>query len=217
MRTVHPQIPKDPLHIDDFSSYAQKLMEEELPITEIESSEERINGADYSRVEIKNSIFKNCTFHNCSFENASFIDVVFISCDLSNSKLNGAYFERCLFQSCKCVGIDMSKTVLKQTAIEQSNFEYSNFNQTKMTEILFDHVNFSESSMAEAKLKGFSSTNSKFVKNNFFKTMLATVDFTNNEFAAPTVSTPPIELKGAVVNIYQAADLISLYGVIVKQ
>lgn len=46
--------------------------------------------------------------------------------------------------------------------------------------------------------------------------MLATVDFTNNEFVAPIVSTPPIELKGAIINMFQAANLIGLWGVIVK-
>jgi len=47
--------------------------------------------------------------------------------------------------------------------------------------------------------------------------MLATVDFTNNEFVAPMVSTPPTELKGAIINMFQAANLIGLWGVIVKE
>ena len=71
-------------------------------------------------------------------------------------------------------------------------------------------------SMIESNLKRFAATDSKFVKNNFFKTMLEKVDFTNNEFVAPMVSTPPIELKGSIINMFQAANIISLWGVIVN-
>ena len=85
-----------------------------------------------------------------------------------------------------------------------------------MTDVLFNQVDFSEASLTEAKKSRFEATKSKFIKNNFFKTMLMAIDFNDNEFAAPTVSTPPIELKGAVVSRSQAADLISLWGVTVK-
>ena len=46
--------------------------------------------------------------------------------------------------------------------------------------------------------------------------MLSSVDFSENEFVAPIVSMPPEELKGAVLNPSQAADLIGLWGIIVK-
>lgn len=35
------------------------------------------------------------------------------------------------------------------------NFQYSYFNNTKMTDVLFDHIDFTESSMVESKLKRF--------------------------------------------------------------
>lgn len=86
-----------------------------------------------------------------------------------------------------------------------------------MSDILFEQINFTESSMSDAKLKKFKAIKCKFFKNNFYKTLLATVDFTDNEFIAPMVSSPPIELKGAIINMFQAADLISLWGIVVKQ
>lgn len=86
-----------------------------------------------------------------------------------------------------------------------------------MTGVLFDHIDFTESSMSEAKLRKFEARDSRFVKNNFFKTMLTTVDFSNNEFTMPIVSSPPVELKGAIINMFQAADLIGLLGVIVNR
>jgi len=217
MRISSPHLPKEPLRVDNFSSYVRDFLSDESPVIEIESCEERIEGADFYKIEIRRSIFRNCVFLSCSFENSCFIDVVFQSCDLSNSKFAGAYFERCRFISCKCIGLDMSDTAVRQTSFEQSNFQYSNFNKAGITDILFDHIDFTESTMAEAKLSRLEARGSRFVKNNFFKTMLAAVDFSNNEFTAPTVSSPPVELKGAVVNAVQAADLIGLWGVIVKQ
>ena len=66
-------------------------------------------------------------------------------------------------------------------------------------------------------MKKFAAKNSLFVKNNFFQTLLAGVDFTGNELIAPMVSSPPYELKGMMIDQFQAADLIGLLGVIVKE
>lgn len=82
---------------------------------------------------------------------------------------------------------------------------------------MYDRIDFTEASMAEAKLVKFESVESVFIRNNFFKTMLANVDFSKNEFAAPFVSAFPAELKGAIISSYQAAELIGLIGVVVSQ
>jgi len=111
----------------------------------------------------------------------------------------------------------MSGTVVKQTSFELSNLQYSVFNRTKMTDVRFDHTDFTEASMAESKLKKFVATDSRFIRNNLFKTILTGVDFTGNEFIAPIVSAPPVELKGVIVDTFQAAGLISLWGVVVKE
>lgn len=216
MSIIKPQTLNKLTHIHDFSSYAQNCLLEEEPICEIKSIEERVENENFYSIETEKSIFKNCVFNNCSFENSSFIDVIFECCDLSNCKFTGSYFERCRFSSCKCIGIDMSGSIVKQVSFELSNFQYSNFNKIKMTDVIFESVDFSESSMSEAKLNRFEAVKSKFIKNNMFRTMLAGVDFTDNEFVAPTMSAPPVELKGAVINTSQAIDLIGLWGVVVK-
>lgn len=216
MSTTSPQIPKELSQVDDFASYSREFLLDENPISKIKSYAERIDDMEFLKMETRLSIFENCTFSNCNFENASFIDVIFQSCDFSNSKFREAYFERCCFHCCKCVGMDMNNTIVKQTAFEQSNLQYSNFNETKMTDVLFDHTDFAEASMAKAKLKRFEAKGSSFVKNNFFKTTLESVDFRDNEFSMPMVSSPPVELKGAIINMLQAADLMGLWGVIVN-
>lgn len=111
----------------------------------------------------------------------------------------------------------MIDTIFKQTSMQRANFQYSYFDKAKMIDIAFEEIDFTEVSITEAKLKRFKVKNSHFIKNNFFKTMLAGVDFTKNELFAPTVSSPPIEFKGAKISMVQAADLIGLWGIIVEQ
>lgn len=216
MNITSPRISPQLIRIDDFLSCVQDFLAEELPICEIDSREERIEGAELVKIEIRNSIFKNCTFHICDFEKSSFIDVIFQACDFSNSKFQEAYFERCQFVSCKCIGIDMSHTVVKNTVFEKSNLQYAYFNKTKITDVLFDHIDFTEASIIESKLKRFAVMNSKFINTNFFKTMLENVDFSNSELVTPLVSMPPAELKGSIINMFQAANLIGLWGIRVK-
>jgi hypothetical protein len=45
---------------------------------------------------------------------------------------------------------------------------------------------------------------------------LAKIDFTTSELKMPMVSFPPTELQGIVVNMFQAAELIGLWGIVVK-
>lgn len=216
MRIVNPRISKTLTSIDGFYSYANVFRSEESVITEIRCCEEEIEGADFCKIEIQNSIFERCTFHNCDFEKASFVDVVFQSCDLSNSRFVGAYFSRCQFISCKCLGVDMADTYINHAKFEHSKLRYTRFDRVKMTDVLFDHVDFTEASMAEAKLKRFESNKSMFVKNNLYNTLLVNVDFSNNEFVAPTLSSTAIELKGVIINEFQAAGLVSIWGIVIK-
>ena len=171
MGILSPKIPAQLARVDDFSSYVSEFLAEELPIIEMECTDEKGVAGEFRKIDIRKSRFTNCTFTHCDFEKASFVDVIFEACDFSNSKFSEAYFERCQFSHCKCIGVDMSLTMIKSTKFEQSNFTYSSFNQTKMLDVFFDRIDFSEASMGEAKLKKFAAKNSLFVKNNFFQRM----------------------------------------------
>jgi uncharacterized protein YjbI with pentapeptide repeats len=162
------------------------------------------------------SSFEKCGFSGCHFEKASFVDVIFRFCDLSNSSFRDAYFERCRFISCKCIGVDMSESRIKNVVFRETNLRYASFDKTGVTDVFFDRIDFSDASVIEASIKNFTAVESKFIRNIFFKTPLASMDFTRNELVSPIVSMPPSELKGAILNPFQAADLIGLWGIIVK-
>ena len=217
MKTTPPKIPESLTPVRSFPEFAQELLTEDATIAKIETAGEQVRDSDFHKMDIRMSVFKNCSFHDCNFEKAGFMDIIFQSCDFSNSSFQGAYFERCKFISCKCMGIDMSRTIHKQVAFEDTNLRYANFNATRMNHVLFTHVDFTEASMAEAQINTFFTVESKFQRNDFYKTPLKGIDFSHNTFISPIVSQPPVELQGILIDMLQAADLIGLWGITVKQ
>ena len=85
-----------------------------------------------------------------------------------------------------------------------------------MTDAEFRECDFTEVSLADTTLKRFSAADCRFVRCSFFKTMLTGIDFSNNTFSSPIVSSPPVELKGCTVSLTQAAGLAGLLGVKVR-
>jgi uncharacterized protein YjbI with pentapeptide repeats len=216
LKITPPQIPADLKRVDSFAAYTRALRPDDGTVAEIQCGGEQCEGVDFYKMDLRASVFANCAFHDCNFDKAGFVDVEFRSCDLSNSRFQGAYFERCRFVSCKCVGIDMTGAMMKQTMFEDTNLHYANFNAVSMNGVQFSRIDFSDSSIAQATLKRFASAESKFIRNDFTKTLLNGIDFSGNELIAPIVSIPPIELKGIVIDMLQAADLIGILGVKVK-
>lgn len=211
-----PQLLKSLESISSFIDLANESSKEDSSLSGISCSNMIINHSNFQNIEIRKSYFENMTFDHCNFEKASFVDVIFQVCDLSNSIFKGAYFERCQFIHCKGVGIDMSKTLLKHVGFEQSNLQYAYFEYAKLNDVEFNQVNLTEVSFSEVQFKNFVSHKSKFINNNFFKTMLDKIDFSDNDFINPIVSNNYSELKGIVLNSIQAVDLVSLFGIIIK-
>lgn len=217
MELAEPKLSKELLYIEDFTSTVLRYLTEEAPFTAVRCGGVRADNGDFSGLDLRASIIENSAFRNCSFENASFTDVVFQSCDFSNSDFSSTFFERCRWIDCKCIGANLRDTVLRQTAFEKTLLSYSCLDQTRITDVRFHHVDFTEGSLSEARLKNFSVTNSRLIKNNFFRTLLAGVNFTTDELAGPIVSSTAEELKGVVITPFQAADLIGLWGIVVDR
>jgi uncharacterized protein YjbI with pentapeptide repeats len=216
MKIANPKLPTNLIPVEDFSSLAQEHRSEDTPITGILCGDLSFREEDLISLEVRGSRFQNCSFTHCHFEKAVFVDVVFQNCDLSNSRFRGAFFERCQFLSCKAIGVDMSDTRIKHVAFRQTKLLYTFFDKSKISDVLFDEIDFTESSMIEASFKNFTVRDVKFIRNNFFKTPLCGVDLSRCDLVAPVVSMPPFELKGAIISPAQAADLIGLWGIVVK-
>lgn len=196
-----------------FLGQLHTLLQKESPLENGSYSRMVLQEETLDKLEVQHCTFSSCTFSCCSLAGASFTDVQFQNCDLSNSLLTDAYFARCRFISCRCIGTNLNGSVMRRCTIEQSTFQYADFDHTKMTDTVLTDTDFTEAAISEAKCKRLSLHGCRFVKNYFFKTPLAGIDFSTGTFCSPVVSWPPTELKGATVSLTQAAALAGLLGV----
>lgn len=58
---------------------------------------------------------------------------------------------------------------------------------------------------------------SKFIRTEFFNTSLSKIDFSNCEVESICVSAKGKELEGVIVNIFQAAELSKILGIVIKE
>lgn len=114
------------------------------------------------------------------------------------------------------MGVNLHHSVLKHTEITDGNFKLSNLDSCR-----FDHVSICETSMEHGnitacKMKDIQVLRTDFTLASFFKTPLRGIDFTECTIDRITVSEELSELKGVIINPYQAVELAKLLGVIIK-
>ena len=114
------------------------------------------------------------------------------------------------------MGADLTDAVLKESKISACNFAFANFFRARMTRVACADTDFTEAVFTESRLRHIEASGCRFVKNSFFRADMAGMDFSACEFAAPTVSSPPSELRGVTVSAMQAAEIVGLLGVKVK-
>ena len=77
-------------------------------------------------------------------------------------------------------------------------------------------TDLSHADFPSCKLKEFQLNGVRMIETNFFHTPLSGVDLTSCEISALTLSEENKELAGAIVDLYQAAELAKRMGLIIK-
>lgn len=217
MKLNTPRLPEvlDPVE-EEFDNFITNSRENEIDVEEKCITDIWEEGKDFTRLSFCRVVFRNCHFINCVFEKASFLDVVFENCDLSNSNFSDAYFHRCQIKYGKWMGVNLSNSILKHTEITEGNFKISNMDSTKFEYVFISETNMEHGNITSCKLKNVEFFHTDFTLASFFKTSLKAIDFTECTIDKITVSEELTELKGAIVNPYQAVELSRLLGVIIK-
>lgn len=184
---------------------------EEKHITKLDVLEEDLGGLCVSKV-----IFENCSFQDCSFEKAEFTDVIFRSCDFSNSNFSDGYFNRCHFLTSKGLGARFCGCVLQNVIIKECNLNYANFDSSKLEKIRIADTQLNNGNISQCKCKGVAWSGTRLTEASFFKTSLRGMDFTTCDISGLSLSDELMELKGAVVDLYQAAELAKRLGLVIK-
>lgn len=161
--------------------------------------------------------FVNCRFFNCSFERAEFMDVIFQSCDFSGCDFSNSYVQRVQFQSCKAMGTRFSDGIFMHVAIEECNFNYVNFDNSKLENVKIEQTELNAGNIAQCKCKNIHWRNVNLKNTSFFHTPMCGMDLSECMITGLVLSDGHEELKGAVVDLYQAAELAKRMGIIIKE
>lgn len=175
-----------------------------------------MTGEELSHMRFFSVIFENCSFQNCDFQRGEFSDVVFNSCDMSNSVFSDGYFNRMEFRNCKGMGAVFAGSTFLHISISDCNFNYANFDSSKM-----EHVRFLESQLkggffTQCHLKDVIWNQVDLEKASLFKTSLRGADFTTSKINGLILSDEGKEINGAIVDLYQAAELSRYLGLVIK-
>lgn len=172
---------------------------------------EDLSGLCFSRVK-----FENCNFTGCSFEKAEFSDVVFISCNFSNCVFHDSFWRRTKIRSSKGTGAKITGSSLKDVAISDCSMEYVNFDDSKLECFLVEDSDMENGNFAQCRCKQVWWNGVRLKNASFFKTPLKGMDFTTCEIKGIVLSDECSEVRGAVMDLYQAAELAARLGVVIK-
>lgn len=205
-----PKFPKDMVITKNYNSD----IEDEEQICEVLITDCIIDNQCSEKVEFKQVRFRNVIFKDVIFKRADFEDVIFENCDLSNIDLSDSILSKVEFINCKMVGINFSESSFidisikgcngnygnlrysqwKRAHLEESQFRCSDFQNMKLKDINLVKVNFDESQMSGAILKG--------------------IDMSDCQIHGIGIRAE--DLEGLIVSPLQAVDLSKFLGLVIK-
>lgn len=174
---------------------------------------QNFNSADFSKIDFSQVIIQHCSFKNCNFEKSSFMEAVFIDCLFNNCQMENFYAKDLWIEECKFTGCSLIGSIFRNCAFKNSNFQYNNFNESKLESLFLDETFLISSELSDCTIKSLKLNHSSLAENNFFKTSLKNIDFTDTNISGITLSQNFSELRGATISPYQAGELISTLGI----
>ena len=141
----------------------------------------------------------------------------FHNCDLSGGNFDAAFFHRTDFTDCRATGVRLQRCRMRQVRLDDSRLSEADLTACKLQNTAF----------SRCKLEGARFPRSRFVQTafdhcdltgaDFVHTLLKDVDLTTCVIDGLVLSERCAELRGAVVDLWQAAGLARRLGVIIKE
>ncbi|GAB6093314.1 pentapeptide repeat-containing protein [Furfurilactobacillus curtus] len=163
-------------------------------------------------IRLMDVIFERCQFEQSNFDEAELVHVELDHVQLVNTSWRQTRWYDCQASNVQLAGGDFSGAIFKQTRFTASKLTYANFSEAQLTSSQLIDCELSESVFQVVTIKqGLSFNGSRLTDADFTETRLAGVDWHNAEFETLRVSADLI--RGLIVNEFQAAQLIGLFGV----
>ena len=166
----------------------------------------------------KVSEFNECIFRKVSFSGEigkiDFIDVIFENCDFCNCSFDNHSFFRVIFNNCRLVGCNFINFTINDCLFNNCNLMYSNFSDCKFKSNDIVDCNLTDCCFHLIKFNNTNFVNSILDKAEFTESNLKNIDFSTCDING--IKLDSRYLKGLVISSYQAALLIGILGVNVK-
>jgi len=169
--------------------------------------------------EVKDVTFDGCVFNRIDFSNVNLEDVSltdcrFDNCDLSNKCFDKMFITRCEFINSKMVGTSFIGAVLKDVKFSLVKGDYINFSGARLSNVLFEEANLSYGYFSESVMKNVYFDKANLTNVMFYKVSHDDLDLSNSTLDGIIIDAS--FLRGVIINTFQAADLISFFGVSVR-
>lgn len=174
----------------------------------------RETNIEFASITIKRAIINNTEILSSNLEKNTFIDIEFNNCNFSNSHFDNCSFIRCEFNNCKFTGCSFIESGLSDVSFIDTNMNYVNLSMASIKNTLFKNTGLRNGYLQENKVKNIIFKNTDLTQTQFFKTSLQEIDFSDSIIEGIAVSIE--DIKGAIINQFQAVDLLYLLGVKVK-
>lgn len=214
MKVLKPVISMELNEKDSIESRISEYVADEIEIGYCLFQNQTVSNVDAARVEFKACKFINCKFVNCKFNKAVFSDIVFNTCDLSNCSFSECTLHKVKFENCRMTGSGFREAYIRNTTFLQCRCDYIDLSRSNMKAAQFINCDMANAYISYSKLS-VEFKDCSLVKSNLFHTPLHGLNFTSCNIQGICVAVE--DLKGAIVNSEQAAELSLLLGLIIDR
>lgn len=176
-----------------------------------------VTDREIDRISFEKILFDHCNFENVNFDGCSYDNVIFKNCSFVKCSFSGGIFSRCEFMGSKCIGGDFTSASFIDLTIKNSSFRYANFTSSRFDRVCIQSCDMRGAFLARCSLKNTLFSETDFTEGEFFQTSLSGMDLTSCKIFGVRFSDGAPEIKGATVDMYQAAELARLLGVKIKE
>lgn len=170
-------------------------------------------GEDFPAAVYRGVSFHGCHFSGSSFSHAEFIDVVFDSCDFSNCRFDDGYMVRCSVSSCRFTGAMFGKHMFSHVRMTNTVAPYISCDGSRWDHCRIEKTDLHGGSFFQAKLNTCEFDDADLAECIFLGTPLKGIDLSNSRLDKASFSDHFPELRGAVLNRDQAAELARVFGI----
>jgi uncharacterized protein YjbI with pentapeptide repeats len=179
-----------------------------------------LTSADYTGQTLTNPLFDQIRLRRVTLTRAHWVSARLFDCRLESCDLSGAKFEktrlrRIELDGSRLLGLDLTEAAIEDGLFKECNAEGSLWYGVRFHCVRFVKCNLRRATFEGADLSGIVFSECDLSGANLQGTKMAGADLRSSILDGMQVG--PLDLRGAIISPEQAAQVVGLIGVIVKE